>query len=54
MQPPVFRDPPDPLVSPSPAKHSHQPATAEFGDRDQVEGGSIIPSTRGRGVGGGH
>lgn len=43
MQPPVFRDPPDPLVNPSPAKHSHQPATAELGD-----------STHGRGVGGGH
>lgn len=52
MQPPVFRDPPDPLVSPSPAKHSHHPATA--GDRDQVESGSIIPSTHGRGVGVGH
>lgn len=54
MQPPVFRDPPDLLVSPGPAKHSHQPATAEPGDRHETDSGSVIPSTHGRGVGGRH
>lgn len=54
MQPPVFRAPADPLVWPSPAKHSHQLATGKLGDREQAESGSVIPSTSGRAVGGRH
>lgn len=54
IQPLVFRAPPDPLVSPSAAEHSHQPGTLELGDRDQADSGSVIPSKQDSNVGGRH
>jgi len=56
MQLLVFGAPPDPLVRHSPAKSGHQPATAELRDTGQTgerPALSPVPSTPGRGVGGG-